>query len=79
MINTIISLAIAALVGYLAGQFMNLKAKWYVNIILGLIGGFVGSLIFGIIGIGSHNVIGSIIISTIGACIVIYLYKRFVK
>lgn len=79
MLDLIISLAVAALVGYLAGQFMNLKSAWYINIVLGLLGGFVGSIVFGLIGIDSSNIIGSIVISTVGACLVIFLYKKFVK
>ena len=74
--NLIIDLLVAALVGYLAGNFMGLKSAWYINVVLGLVGGFVGSLVFGLIGISSSNIVGSLIISVVGACLVIFLYKK---
>ncbi len=79
MISLIISLAVAAFIGFLAGNIMDLNKPWYVNILLGLIGGSVGSFVFGLFGISSSNIFGHIIISTIGACIVIFLAKKIAK
>lgn len=76
MLNIIFGLLVAALVGYLAGSFMGLKNKWYINIILGLVGGVVGSLVFGLLGLNDTNIIGRIIIDVVGAIIVIYIYKK---
>lgn len=79
MLGLIIGLACAALAGYLAGNMMGVKGPWWMNIVLGLLGGFVGGLVFSIIGISSSNIIGSILISSIGACLVIFLYRKFIQ
>lgn len=79
MLAIIIGLAVAALVGYLAGQLMGLKTEWYINIILGLIGGAVGTAVFKIIGISASNIIGGVLIDTAGACLVIFLYNKFIR
>lgn len=80
MIELIISLALSGLAGYLAGNFMGLKqGQWYIYVLLGLVGGLVGSIALGIIGIGSFSVIGDAIVSVIGACIVVFLYKKLKK
>ncbi len=77
--SLIISLLFAAGVGYVAGQFMGLKGPWYINILLGLAGGVVGSLVFWILGFTVSSPIGSIISSVVGACLVIFIYKRVNK
>lgn len=73
----IIKVLVWAAAGYLASRLMKATMPLWMNIVLGLLGGFAGSLIGGIIGIGSTNVIGSILISTAGACLVIYLARTF--
>ena len=74
----IIKIALWALAGFLASKIMKGGApeSWLGNIILGLVGGFVGSLLFGLLGLHSSG-IGNIIVSTVGACIVIWLVRKF--
>ena len=48
-----------------------------VFIILGIVGGFVGSLVFSLIGFTASNVIGSLICGIVGSCIVIFVGDRF--
>lgn len=73
------SLIIGAVVGWLAGEIMKSSGGIVRNIILGIVGSLVGHLLFGIIGIGSSNLIGDLLISTIGACLVIYASRKFSK
>ena len=49
------------------------------NIILGVVGGFVGGLIFNLLGIGFGGYIGTIIVSMIGACILINVARILFK
>ena len=74
--STIISLLFSALVGYLAGQIMKLEGAWYIYLLLGLLGGFVGNLIFGIVGFSAQGIFANIIVDVIGACVVIFLYRK---
>ena len=77
----IIKILLWALAGYLASRLMKdgKPQGWLGNIVLGLIGGFVGSLIFGLIGLGARSFIGDIIVSTIGACVVIWIVRKIAK
>ena len=47
------------------------------NIILGLLGGIVGGLLFSLLGLGSRGFIGDVLVSAVGACVVIWLVKKF--
>ena len=74
------SLIIGGVAGWLAGQFM--KGRGYglwMNILLGLVGGFVGSLVFGLLGLDATNTIGRIICATVGAVLVIVLARAVRK
>jgi uncharacterized membrane protein YeaQ/YmgE (transglycosylase-associated protein family) len=68
----IISLIVGGIAGLLAGLIRKGKGYgFFGNIIIGLIGGFVGNLIFGLFGITDTNFIGSIVVSTVGAVILL--------
>ncbi|MDD3882773.1 MAG: GlsB/YeaQ/YmgE family stress response membrane protein [Eubacteriales bacterium] len=75
----LVSLAIGALCGWLAGKIMNTKQTMLMNIILGVVGGFVFSLIAGLIGISASNIIGEVIFGTVGACLCIWGYGKLKK
>ena len=49
------------------------------NIILGIVGGAVGSFVLGIIGIGATGTLGGIIVAVIGACILVWLARKIFK
>ena len=76
----IIKIALWALAGFLASKLMTggKPQGMLGNILLGMAGGFVGSLLFGLIGLHSSG-IGNILVSTVGACIVIWLVRKFAK
>jgi uncharacterized membrane protein YeaQ/YmgE (transglycosylase-associated protein family) len=74
------SLIVGGVAGWLAGQFM--KGSGYgllVNILLGLVGGFVGDLVFGLLGLDATNLIGRIICATVGAVLIIVLARAVRK
>ena len=77
--SLLISLALSAAIGFVAAQFMGLTGKWYIYILLGMAGGLVGSILFGLIGFSAHSLLSQAIVSVIGACLVIFLYRRIMK
>jgi len=79
MIRFIVNLIIGGVSGWLAGKIMKSEGSLLRNVILGVVGGFVGGLIGSIIGIGATGWIGSVIISTLGACLCIWLAKKYLK
>jgi uncharacterized membrane protein YeaQ/YmgE (transglycosylase-associated protein family) len=46
---------------------------------LGIIGGVLGRFVFGLLGLGAWNLIGSIIVSFVGAVILIWLVRQLKK
>lgn len=72
----ICNLVFGALAGWLAGKIMGTNGSMARNIILGLCGGVVGSIILGIFGIHGRGTIGTIAVSVVGACILIWLTRK---
>lgn len=75
----LISLLLSAAFGFVAAKLMNLAGPWYLYMVLGLLGGVVGSILFGLIGFSSNSVISEAIVSVVGACVVIALYRMLKK
>lgn len=76
----IIKIALWALAGFLASKLMKGRPDGLLsNILLGLVGGVVGSFLFSLIGLDSINGIGNIIVSVIGACAVLFVVKKVTK
>jgi uncharacterized membrane protein YeaQ/YmgE (transglycosylase-associated protein family) len=79
MINFILWLVFGALVGWLASIVMRTDAQQgaLLNIIVGIIGAFIGGLVFNFLGIGGSNInnndfsLGSLLVSFVGAVILL--------
>lgn len=82
--DILMAILIGAVAGWLAGIIMKSKGSLLRNIIFGIIGGFVGGFLFSLLNInislsvGPIN-FGSIIVSAIGACIVIFIFNKLLK
>ena len=82
--DILIAVIIGAVAGWHASKIMNTKGSLLKYIILGILGGFVGGFIFGLLkidislSIGPINC-GTVIVSAIGACIVIFLVDKLLK
>ena len=79
MINLVISLLLSGAFGYIAARLMNVEGQWYLYVILGLLGGVVGDVLFSLVGFSSHSLLSSAIVSVIGACVVVILYRKLSK
>jgi uncharacterized membrane protein YeaQ/YmgE (transglycosylase-associated protein family) len=68
---------IGLIAGWLAGRVM--KGRGYgvpMDILLGIIGGVIGRFVFALLGLGASNLVGSIIVSFVGAVILIWLVRQ---
>lgn len=75
----LIELAIGGLCGYAANTLMKGKSDSILkNVLLGVVGGLVGGLIGNLLGVGGGWVTG-ILLSIGGACLVVWLYRKFFK
>ncbi len=80
IVNILIFLAIGAAAGFLAGRLMKKPDSDLVkNIILGVIGSFVGGFVFSLLGISVGGIIGSIIMATVGAATTIFVADKVLK
>ncbi len=79
MINILVTLCCGAIAGWIAGIIMGTNGSLLRNLILGVLGGVVGSVVLGIIGIGATSTIGGIIVAVIGACLLVWLGRKFLK
>ena len=68
------ALVIGAIAGWLAGKLM--KGGGYGlfgNIVLGIICAVIGSFVFGLLGVVASSFVGSVVMATIGAAILLYV------
>ena len=84
IIAILLWLLFGALVGWLAGLIMKSGNTLMWNIILGIIGSIVGGFIASLLGLGRFAggfsfSIGNIIISVLGACLVIFIARMIKK
>ncbi len=73
----IISLIIAGVCGWLAGMLMKTSFPWYINVLIGIVGGALFSWIAGSFIIS--GIVGNIIGGVIGSCLVIFIIKLIKK
>jgi uncharacterized membrane protein YeaQ/YmgE (transglycosylase-associated protein family) len=77
--NLLYFLLIGLAAGWLAGQFMKGHGLGLVgNLIVGVIGAFLGGFLFSLLGIGVENILGQLICATVGAALLLYLLP-FIK
>ncbi len=55
---------------------MGRQQDLLVNLLIGVIGAVVGGLLAGLLGLGAYNLIGQIIIATLGAVLCIWIWQR---
>ena len=71
-------LIVGAFEGFIASYIMKEKSGTLKNILLGLGGGFVGGLVFKVLGLTASGLFGSLIVSVVGACICIWLGRKLI-
>lgn len=85
MINFILWLVFGALVGWLASLVMRTDAQQgaLLNIVVGIVGAFLGGLIFSLLGIGGSNInnsdfsLSALVVSFIGAVVLLGIVNMF--
>ena len=75
----LVSIIIGALVGWLAGKIMKSSHGLLVNILLGWAGSIVGNFVAERLSITSGSMAGNIVISLVGACLVLFVFRLLSK
>jgi uncharacterized membrane protein YeaQ/YmgE (transglycosylase-associated protein family) len=76
--NILIWVLIGGISGWLAGTINKGSGfGFFGNIIIGLIGSVIGGFLFSLLGIPDTNFLGSILVSTIGAVVLLFIADFF--
>lgn len=75
--NLIITLVIGAVIGWLASMVMKTNDQMgaIANIVVGIVGAWLGAWLGGLIGVAPTSLVGSVLMSIIGASVLIGLLK----
>lgn len=80
MLSFILSLIIAGIAGWIAGNIMRDGGFGVIgNVLLGVVGGFVGRLLLWLLGFAGKGIIASLISAVLGAVLVLYLVDYLKK
>jgi uncharacterized membrane protein YeaQ/YmgE (transglycosylase-associated protein family) len=78
--SLLIFVVVGAVAGWLAGIIMKGGGFGLVgNIIVGIIGSFIGAFLFRVIGITAGGMLGSIVVALVGAIVLLYIVKLIKK
>lgn len=77
LVSLAVGVLVGALAGYVAGRFMGTETSFSRNILMGVLGSFVGEFVFGLFGIHATGSFTSFAISVVGACICIWVVRNF--
>lgn len=76
--NIFLWLLVGAIAGFLAGNFTKGEGFGLLgNIVVGLIGSLVGGWLFSLFGIQDTNFIGSTVVATAGAVVLLFVLNLF--
>lgn len=79
IMEIVVSLLIGAVSGWLASKLMGTKGGLIRNIILGVVGGLVGGWLCGVVGISFAGILGTILVSVAGACLLVFVVNALFK
>ena len=77
MINFIIWLVLGAIIGWLAGLVMHDREGLLLNIVIGIVGAFIGGFVMNLLGFSGSTInsgnfsLGALVVSFIGAVILL--------
>ena len=76
--DILITIIVGGIIGWLASMVMKTDKQMGIlaNIVVGVVGSALGSLLFGVLGLSAGNPIGRITVSMTGATLLIAILKR---
>ena len=78
--SIVVFLIIGAIAGWLAGMVMKGGGFGLLgDIVVGIIGAFVGGWLFGVLGIFAGGFIGAVITAFVGACVLLFVIRLIKK
>jgi uncharacterized membrane protein YeaQ/YmgE (transglycosylase-associated protein family) len=72
----IVFLVIGLVAGAIASFYMGRQQDLWMNLLFGVIGAVVGGFLAQLLGLTAYNVVGEIVLATLGAILVLWLWQR---
>ena len=81
MMGIIIWLIVGGVIGWLASMIMKTDGQQgiFLNIIVGIIGAFLGGWLFNLLGLTAGGLIGALVTAVVGACALLWLISLIKK
>ena len=74
--DLIMFLIIGLVAGAIASFYMGRQQELLPNLIIGIVGAFIGGFIAKLLGLTAYNVIGEVVVATAGAIICLFVWQR---
>lgn len=72
-------LIIGGLAGWLASKFMNKNTGLFMNLIVGIVGAYIGGVLSRVVGLSATGLVRELIVATIGAVVLLWIIGRLKK
>jgi uncharacterized membrane protein YeaQ/YmgE (transglycosylase-associated protein family) len=74
--DLIMFLIIGLAAGAIASFYMGRQQELVPNLVIGIVGAFIGGFIAKLLGLTAYNVIGEVVVATAGAIICLFVWQR---
>jgi uncharacterized membrane protein YeaQ/YmgE (transglycosylase-associated protein family) len=74
--DLIMFLIIGLAAGAIAAFYMGRQQELVPNLLIGIVGAFIGGFIAKLLGLTAYNVIGEVVVATAGAIICLFVWQR---
>jgi uncharacterized membrane protein YeaQ/YmgE (transglycosylase-associated protein family) len=74
--DLIMFLVIGLAAGAIAAFYMGRQQELVPNLVIGIVGAFIGGFIAKLLGLTAYNVIGEVVVATAGAIICLFVWQR---
>jgi uncharacterized membrane protein YeaQ/YmgE (transglycosylase-associated protein family) len=76
IVGLLIFLVVGLAAGAIASFYMGRQQDLWLNLLVGIVGAMVGGFIARILGLTAHNVVGDVVVATMGAILCLYVWQR---
>jgi uncharacterized membrane protein YeaQ/YmgE (transglycosylase-associated protein family) len=76
IVELIIFLVVGLAAGAIASFYLGRQQELVPNLTTGVIGALVGGFLARLLGLTAHNVIGEVVVATLGAILCLYVWQR---
>ena len=74
--DLIMFLIIGLAAGAIASFYMGRQQELVPNLVIGIVGAFIGGFLAKLLGLTAYNVIGEVVVATAGAIVCLFVWQR---